>query len=541
MYCVELYSILFNMSYIMNYQVFARKWRPKKFEDIVGQEYVIKAITHSLNLNKIHHAYILSGARGTGKTTIARLFAKSLNCEKSITVNICGLCKNCKDIDLGCFIDLIEIDAASRTKVEDTYEVLDSVQYVPVQGRFKVYLIDEIHMLSKYSFNALLKVLEEPPEHVKFILITTEYQKIPDTILSRCLQFYLKPLNASQIVLKLTNICNEEKISVDVSALELLAYSAKGSMRDALNLLEQAILLGNDRITNDVISHMLGLLHIEETLSLVENLIDRNIDGIMKQIDHYSALGINWDFLFEEILSIFQKMAMCQFALNASLKSTNIKQNQHFAERIYTLSNRVTPEDIQLYYQIFLLGRRELPDSPSYRMGMEMTILRALVFYPTNISLSKNHANNTHLTTSSDNQDNSYGSVSENQKDIKNIQKNTDIFINKPVISNTINKNICSNNITHDVNDISTNNSVKSVSISNDAHKMISNDVTAKILKVRSKLLHYKTHYHILRNNEIDLNTNEKHQKKSKNVLERFSNININASEKHMDNIKKKK
>lgn len=517
----------------MNYQVLARTWRPKKFEEIAGQQYVVKAIIHSFNLNKVHHAYILSGDRGTGKTTIARLFAKGLNCKQSITVNMCGVCQNCTDIDSGRFIDLIEIDAASRTKVEDTYEFLDSIQYIPIQGRFKVYLIDEVHMLSKHSFNALLKILEEPPKHVKFILVTTDHQKIPETVLSRCLQLHLKPLSVLQIVSKLEYICNEEKIEANTNALELLAYSAKGSMRDALNLLEQAMLLGNNSITDDIINNMLGLLHVEESLSLVENLIDRNIDNIMEQINNYSILGINWDFLFEEILTIFQKAAMYQFSLHSSLKKTNIKRIKCFEERIYNLSNRITPENIQLYYQIFLLGRRELPYSPSYRMGMEMTILRALAFYPIN------NQHDTDNSSVNDNTNTAYEHASKNAKSNVNLQNSADNINNTVLMpKNIIDNNIDFRKLTDNFNNSHGN---TTASLSNKSNNVPVNDITSKILEARLKLLDYKKNYNQVNNdNIVNLNTNKISKKVSKNVLERFSNINMNINENHSHDIKKK-
>lgn len=517
----------------MNYQVLARKWRPKKFEEIVGQQYVVTALTNSFNLKKIHHSYILSGSRGTGKTTIARLFAKSLNCKEVSIVSICGICQNCKDIDSGCFSDLIEIDAASRTKVEDTYEFLDTVQYAPVQGKFKIYILDEVHMLSKHSFNALLKTLEEPPEHVKFILITTESQKIPETILSRCLQFHLKPLSVSHILLKLTHICKEEKIIINENSLELLAYAAKGSMRDALNLLEQAILLGDNSITDDIIKNMLGLLHVEESLSLVENLVHRNIDNVMNQINNYAIVGINWDCLFEEILIIFQKAAMYQFSLTSSLKNTDERKIKHLEERILNLSNNLTPEDIQLYYQIFLLGRKELPYSPSDRMGTEMTILRALAFSPINICSN----NNTNTQLSNDNTNISYEHSDKIQQNISNTQNN---------ITNTADNTLVLNHINNDIDLKKTMDHFKCFNKNNDSLSSIpsdiikTNNVTSKILEVRSKLLNYKNDCKKSNTNIVDKDIHKTSQKISKNVLERFSNINVNIVDNNRNNTKKK-
>ncbi|VEA72229.1 DNA polymerase III subunit tau [Serratia rubidaea] len=257
----------------MSYQVLARKWRPQTFADVVGQEHVLTALANGLSLGRIHHAYLFSGTRGVGKTTIARLLAKGLNCETGITATPCGQCDNCREIEQGRFVDLIEIDAASRTKVEDTRDLLDNVQYAPARGRFKVYLIDEVHMLSRHSFNALLKTLEEPPEHVKFLLATTDPQKLPVTILSRCLQFHLKALDVEQIRLQLEMVLQAESITSDARALQLLARAADGSMRDALSLTDQAIAMGQGQVTAATVSQMLGTLDDEQPLAILEALV----------------------------------------------------------------------------------------------------------------------------------------------------------------------------------------------------------------------------------------------------------------------------
>ncbi|WP_042790320.1 DNA polymerase III subunit gamma/tau, partial [Serratia marcescens] len=268
----------------MSYQVLARKWRPQTFADVVGQEHVLTALANGLSLGRIHHAYLFSGTRGVGKTTIARLLAKGLNCETGITATPCGQCDNCREIEQGRFVDLIEIDAASRTKVEDTRDLLDNVQYAPARGRFKVYLIDEVHMLSRHSFNALLKTLEEPPPHVKFLLATTDPQKLPVTILSRCLQFHLKALDVDQIRQQLETVLTAEQITSDARALQLLARAADGSMRDALSLTDQAIAMGQGQVTAATVSQMLGTLDDEQPLAILEALVSADGEKVMAQV-----------------------------------------------------------------------------------------------------------------------------------------------------------------------------------------------------------------------------------------------------------------
>ncbi|ABF14156.1 DNA polymerase III, subunits gamma and tau [Baumannia cicadellinicola str. Hc (Homalodisca coagulata)] len=362
-----------------SYKVLARKWRPQKFTDVVGQEHVITALTNSFLLGRIHHAYLFSGTRGVGKTTIARLLAKGLNCQDGITTNPCNKCNNCRDISQNSFIDLIEIDAASRTKVEDTREILDNLQYAPVYGRFKVYLIDEVHMLSRYSFNALLKTLEEPPVHIKFILATTDLHKIPMTILSRCLQFHLKPLSVNQICNQLKYILISEKIHVEQYALHLLARAADGSMRDALSLTDQAIAIGQGNISYKIVCMMLGTINAEQSILLLEALVSADSQRVMEYIAEFSTLSINWDKLLVDMLSLVHSIAMSQ------LLSTDINNTYYIDQilpRLRQLVQNIKQEDLQLYYQILLIGRKELPYAPDPRMGVEMTMLRALNFYP---------------------------------------------------------------------------------------------------------------------------------------------------------------
>ncbi|HCR9750753.1 TPA: DNA polymerase III subunit gamma/tau [Citrobacter koseri] len=361
----------------MSYQVLARKWRPQTFADVVGQEHVLTALANGLSLGRIHHAYLFSGTRGVGKTSIARLLAKGLNCETGITATPCGVCDNCREIEQGRFVDLIEIDAASRTKVEDTRDLLDNVQYAPARGRFKVYLIDEVHMLSRHSFNALLKTLEEPPAHVKFLLATTDPQKLPVTILSRCLQFHLKALDVEQIRHQLEHILNEEHIAHEPRALQLLSRAADGSLRDALSLTDQAIASGDGQVSTQAVSAMLGTLDDDQALSLVEAVVAANGERVMSLVNDAAARGIEWEALLVEMLGLLHRIAMAQLS-PAALGNDMAAIEQRMRE----LARTVPPADIQLYYQTLLIGRKELPYAPDRRMGVEMTLLRALAFHP---------------------------------------------------------------------------------------------------------------------------------------------------------------
>ncbi len=361
----------------MSYQVLARKWRPQAFTEVVGQQHVLTALANGLASGRIHHAYLFSGTRGVGKTSIARLLAKGLNCESGITATPCGQCDNCREIEQGRFVDLIEIDAASRTKVEDTRDLLDNVQYAPARGRFKVYLIDEVHMLSRHSFNALLKTLEEPPEHVKFLLATTDPQKLPVTILSRCLQFHLKALDLTQIRSQLEHILAAENISAETRALQLLARAADGSMRDALSLTDQAIAMGQGQITTSSVHEMLGSLDHDQPLALLEALVDADGAMVMSLLEQAAGLGVEWETLLVEMLTLLHHIAMLQLlpgALNEDLAAVE--------QRLRELARVLPPEDVQLYYQTLLVGRKELPLAPDRRMGVEMTLLRALAFHP---------------------------------------------------------------------------------------------------------------------------------------------------------------
>ena len=357
----------------MSYQVLARKWRPKTFADVVGQEHIITALANGLKDNRLHHSYLFSGTRGVGKTSIARLFAKGLNCVHGVTATPCGECENCKAIEQGNFIDLIEIDAASRTKVEDTRELLDNVQYKPVVGRFKVYLIDEVHMLSRHSFNALLKTLEEPPEYVKFLLATTDPQKLPVTILSRCLQFHLKALDETQISQHLAHILTQENIPFEEPALVKLAKAAQGSIRDSLSLTDQAIAMGDRQITNSVVSNMLGLLNDNYSIDILYALHQGNGELLMRTLQRVADAAGDWDKLLGECAEKLHQIALMQL-----LPQKSSDDNEHFS----FLAKHISPEDVQFFYQVIVSGRKDLSNAPNRRIGTEMTLLRALAFHP---------------------------------------------------------------------------------------------------------------------------------------------------------------
>lgn len=356
----------------MSYQVLARKWRPQRFSEVVGQQHVLSALENGLRENRLHHAYLFSGTRGVGKTSIARLFAKGLNCETGITATPCGECANCKAIEEGRFIDLIEIDAASRTKVEDTRELLDNVQYKPTVGRFKVYLIDEVHMLSRHSFNALLKTLEEPPEYVKFLLATTDPQKLPITILSRCMQFHLRALDQHQIANHLEFILKQENIPYELPAIEKLAKAAQGSIRDSLSLTDQAIAVSNANITLEAVSQMLGLIDDHQTLELVMALSQANGEKILSIIQQVAEKGVDWSQLLSDVAETLHKIALLQL----------VKSPEEDETPLHLLAKQIAPEDVQFFYQMMLMGKKELPFSPEPRTGVEMTFLRALAFHP---------------------------------------------------------------------------------------------------------------------------------------------------------------
>jgi DNA polymerase-3 subunit gamma/tau len=360
----------------MSYQVLARKWRPRSFREMVGQTHVLKALINALDSQRLHHAYLFTGTRGVGKTTIARIIAKCLNCETGVSSTPCGVCSICKEIDEGRFIDLIEVDAASRTKVEDTRELLDNVQYAPSRGRFKVYLIDEVHMLSSHSFNALLKTLEEPPPHVKFLLATTDPQKPPVTILSRCLQFSLKNMPPERVVEHLTHVLGVEQVPFEDDALWLLGRAADGSMRDAMSLTDQAIAFGEGKVLAADVRAMLGTLDHGQVYGVLQALLEGDARGLIEAVRHLAEQGPDWAGVLAEILNVLHRVAIAQALPDA------VDNGQGDRDRVLALAQALPAEDVQFYYQMGLIGRRDLPLAPDPRSGFEMVLLRMLAFRP---------------------------------------------------------------------------------------------------------------------------------------------------------------
>ncbi len=360
----------------MNYQVLARKWRPKNFSEMVGQEHVLRALINALDNDRLHHAFLFTGTRGVGKTTIGRILAKSLNCEEGISSTPCGVCSACQEINDGRFIDLIEVDAASRTKVEDTRELLENVQYAPTRGRFKVYLIDEVHMLSNHSFNALLKTLEEPPPHVKFLLATTDPQKLPVTILSRCLQFNLKRLSVKAIADHMEYILGQEGIEFEAKAVFAIATAADGSMRDALSLLDQAIAHGGGGVMAAEVHDMLGTIEQHHVEHLLQAVIAGDAARVIDEIGQVAEKSPDFQAILADLISLLHRIAVAQMV------PTAIDDSLGDSETVMALAQSMAAEDIQLYYQIALIGKRDLALAPDMRAGLEMILLRMLAFRP---------------------------------------------------------------------------------------------------------------------------------------------------------------
>ena len=360
----------------MAYQVLARKWRPQNFHTMVGQEHVLRALVHALDEQRLHHAYLFAGTRGVGKTTIARILARCLNCEEGVSSTPCGVCSSCVEITEGRFVDLIEVDAASRTKVEDTRELLDNVQYAPTRGRFKVYLIDEVHMLSTSSFNALLKTLEEPPPHVKFLLATTDPQKLPITVLSRCLQFNLKNMPAEQVAGHLRNVLTSEAIPFAEASLWQLGRAAKGSMRDALSLTDQAIAFCGGDLSESSVNQMLGSIDQGKVVAIVSQLQQGNASELLKLIGELAEQGQNFTVALEDLLSLLHQVAICQVLPDAPVSV------QFDKTKVLDLAQNVSPADVQLFYQMGIMARKDLEAAPDLQAGFEMALLRMLAFRP---------------------------------------------------------------------------------------------------------------------------------------------------------------
>jgi DNA polymerase-3 subunit gamma/tau len=359
----------------MSYQVLARKWRPMKFAELSGQEHVVTALANSLSRGRIHHAYLLTGTRGVGKTTIARILAKSLNCATGVTATPCGVCAACTDIDAGRFVDLLELDAASNTGIDNMREILDNARYAPTVGRYKVYLIDEVHMLSKAAFNSMLKTLEEPPEHVRFVLATTDPQKIPVTVLSRCLQFNLKPLTPALIGARIEHILGAEAIAFEAGAVALIARAAQGSLRDGLSLLDQAIAFGGGEVKEDVVRTMLGTVDREYAFRMADALAAGDGPALLAESDTLAARGLASALALEELASLFHHVAVAQVVPQAAAAFDD-------AERVAAFALRFTPERVQVLYQIATQGRADLAMAPDEATGFAMTLLRMLAFAP---------------------------------------------------------------------------------------------------------------------------------------------------------------
>ncbi len=360
----------------MSYQVLARKWRPRDFESLVGQEHVVRALRHALEHKRLHHAYLFTGTRGVGKTTLARILAKCLNCEKGITSEPCGKCSACMEIDAGRFVDLLEVDAATNTRVDEMRQLLDTAQYAPTRGRYKVYVIDEVHMLSNSAFNAMLKTLEEPPEHLKFILATTDPQKIPVTVLSRCLQFNLKQMPRSAIAAHLEQLLQAEGIAFEAAALPLIGRAASGSMRDALSLLDQAIAHGAGKVTGADVSEMLGAIDETYLLQLLEAIADGKSTDAMSIATDMQARSLSFDTALADLAGMLLRVALAQGVPDA------LDDDLPERERILALAARVDPETVQLQYEIALQGREDLALAPDEHSGFAMTLLRMLAFRP---------------------------------------------------------------------------------------------------------------------------------------------------------------
>ncbi|MDJ0926271.1 MAG: DNA polymerase III subunit gamma/tau [Gammaproteobacteria bacterium] len=360
----------------MSYLVLARKWRPKNFAEVVGQEHVVRALENALDGDRVHHAYLFAGTRGVGKTTIARILAKALNCLEGVSAQPCGQCEACTALDEGRFVDLIEVDAASRTGVDDTRELLENVQYTPTVGRYKVYLIDEVHMLSRQSFNALLKTLEEPPPHVKFLFATTDPQRLPVTVLSRCLQFNLKRLPTGLIAERMQLICDAEDVTVEPGAISRLARAAAGSVRDGLSLLDQALAYGDNRLAETEVTAMLGTMDRHRVLGLIDAIATGEGSALLRQIDELDQDVPDYERVLDDLATALQRVAVIQLA------GRDAVEEEEELDRLAGLADALDPAIVQLYYQVAITSRRDLSLAPEPRLGFEMALLRMLAFRP---------------------------------------------------------------------------------------------------------------------------------------------------------------
>lgn len=382
----------------MAYQVLARKWRPKTFADLVGQEHVVKALRNALDEGRLHHAYLLTGTRGVGKTTIARILAKSLNCENAVHGEPCGQCESCTQIDSGRYVDLLEIDAASNTGIDNIREVLENAQYAPTAGKYKVYIIDEVHMLSKSAFNAMLKTLEEPPEHVKFILATTDPHKVPITVLSRCLQFVLRNMTTQQVAEHLAHVLDRENVPYQPQALQLLGRAAAGSMRDALSLLDQAIAMGSGKVAEQDVRQMIGAVDKQYLFELLEGIINQNGEALLEKAQEMSARAIGFDSALAELAMLLQRLALIQTIPSA------LANDDPERKTLLRLSQALSGEQIQLYYQCAIHGKQDLPLAPDEYAGFVMTLLRMLAFAPLAASSCDTQSQIEHTDLHSDHQ-----------------------------------------------------------------------------------------------------------------------------------------
>ena len=370
----------------MSYQVLARKYRPRSFDTLVGQAHVVQALKNALDQKRLHHAYLFTGTRGVGKTTLARILAKALNCENGISSSPCGTCSVCAEIDQGRYVDLIEVDAASNTQVDNMRDLLDNAQYAPTQGQFKIYIIDEVHMLSKSAFNAMLKTLEEPPEHVKFILATTDPQKVPVTVLSRCLQFNLKQMPSASISEYMEKILKEEAINYEINAIYLIAKAANGSMRDALSILDQGIAYCGGTIEEATIKKMLGAIDQSYLFNLIQAVIDQDGQKVIEIAKHMDERNLSFEAALNDLANLIQIISVTQ-AIPESLEASYLDRDQ-----VITLSKKISAEQLQLLYQITILGRRDLYLAPDEYAGFTMTLLRMLSFAPQDAVIAKNPA-----------------------------------------------------------------------------------------------------------------------------------------------------